>query len=442
VDDRQVISWLHRRSGFGLTPAELDLATGAGVDATVERLVDPDGQGVPAGPDPWAGLTFTADQLKPQAVAAIARWVAQMSATPRPFEDWLVWFWHGHFATAIEKVKSPEYMVGQLRLFRQAGLGGFAELLKAVTIDPAMLVWLDGRESTGKAPNENYGREVLELFTLGIGSYQEADVRAGARALTGWTVPKRAQPKPPRAGQAKKQPAGRAVRTGVYFLPGRHDQTPQTYLGQKGVHDLDTTVAAITSRPECARFVSSRLASAVIGPVNRSDLDRLAARFTASGLELRDLARGVLSLGVDLARRDAVQPVVLAPVPWLASALHQTGVTLNGAQTVALLAAAGQVPMNPPSVGGWPSGAAWFNSATVAARYDLASLIATATTADHQARVAAAAGDHGALAAALNRPGGFSPETTAALSDARRVKGPAGAAPLALALVSPEVVLA
>ncbi len=429
MDDRHLIAWLHSRAGFGMTPHELDEAASAGVAATIDRLVDPDRHGVPAAPDPWTGLTF-AGAGRAGAVAPIARWVDHLSSSPRPFEEWLVWFWHGHFATAVEKVKSPEYLVGQLRLFREAGPGPFAALLRAVTVDPAMLVWLDGRESTGSTPNENYGREVLELFALGLGNYAESDVQAGAKALTGWTVPKRARPVDGMAA------------AGARFRPGRHDDRPQDYLGRHGVHDVDTVVAAIAASPACARFVSAKLATQLLGSVAPAHLDRLAGRYSSSGLDGRDLARAVLELGVAMVRAGRVEPIVLAPVPWLASVLHQTGVTLDERPVVRLLGAAGQVPMDPPSVGGWPSGPAWFASATVAARYQLAGLIAAATPDDHPTRLAAAAGDHAALAAALNRPGGFSATTRGGLDQARSIDGPPGEAALALALVSPELVLA
>ena len=111
--------------------------------------------------------------------------------TTEPFAEWMRWFWHGHFVSTLRVVKQPQLMVQQLRLFGTLGLGDFRSLLRAVTIDPAMLIYLDGTTSTKGAVNENYGREVLELFALGIGNYGEADVRAGAEALTGWRAPRR-----------------------------------------------------------------------------------------------------------------------------------------------------------------------------------------------------------------------------------------------------------
>lgn len=433
VDERSTLAWLQRRAGFGVAPGELDAMVAAGVDATIERMVDPDGAGVAAVRDPWQGLTFQAKGLAPQAVEAIGRWVDTMGNTPRPFEDWMVWFWHGHFATAIEKVKSPQYMIGQLQTMRRLGLRTFPELLKALTIDAAMLVWLDGLESTGTAPNENYGREVLELFALGIGNYTEADVQAGAKALTGWTVAKRAMP---RAGGLAAQAST------PRFLPYRHDATPQTYLGHDGVHDVDTVVAAICAQPACARFVAGKLAHAVIGQVDDSLVDGLARQFSASGLDLRVLSRAVLHAAVDQSRSGRAQPVVAGPVPWLAGAMRATGTRLTHLQAVGLLRAAGQLPMDPPSVGGWPSGPAWLGTSTATARYQTAGLVASATAATHPARTAAARGDMAGLANALGRPEGFSAPTIAGVRAAQGAGGSAGVAALTVALVSPDLVLA
>ncbi len=405
----------------------------AGADATIERMVDPDRAGVAAVRDPWQDLTFRAKGLVQQAVEPIGRWVDTMSSTPRPFEDWMVWFWHDHFATAIEKVKSPQYMIGQLRTLRRLGLATFPELLKALTIDAAMLVWLDGRESTRTAPNENYGREVLELFALGIGNYTEADVQAGARALTGWTVAKKALPG---AGAL----AARAATP--RFTAYRHDPRPQAYLGHDGVHDVDTVVAAICAQPACARFVAAKLVHAVIGEVDDPVIDDVARQFSASGLDLRVLARAVLHAAVDQHQSGRAQPVVAAPVPWLAGAQRATGARLSHLQAVGLLRAAGQLPMDPPSVGGWPTGPAWLGTSTATARYQMAGLVASATAPGHPARTAAARDDVAALATALGRPEGFSAPTMASVRAAQGAGGAPGVAALTMALVSPDLVLA
>jgi uncharacterized protein (DUF1800 family) len=292
-------------------------------------------------------------------------------------------------------------------------------LLRAVAIDPAMLVYLDGRQSSGKAPNENFGRELMELFTLGVGNYGEADVQAAARALTGWVV------RTPKDG-----PADRAAT----FAARRHDDTPQHFLDRDGVHDLDTVVAAVCAQPACATFIARKLARAVIGPnVDQATIADLAATFTASGLDITALTRAVVDA---LAAGTDGGPVVLAPVPWLVMAQKATGAVLDATVRVAGLRDAGQVPTLAPNVSGWPSGDAWYASATVVARFNLAAAIAENAPADNPTVVAAGHGDVHALAAALGLAG-FGAATTKALQSVGD-----GPSRLVLALTSPEFVTA
>jgi uncharacterized protein (DUF1800 family) len=418
MDAAATVARLHRRAGFGLAAGEHAAAVQRGVDAEVARLLDPAAAGIPAPDDAWTGvdLNFTQGQVTATAVEMVHGWVGRMVATPRPLEERMAWFWHGHFVSALSKVRLPLAMATQIRLFQSAGLGSFPALVKAVTVDPAMLLYLDGTTSTGATPNENYGREVLELFTLGRGNYAEADVHAGAVALTGWHVD--------RADPSKSA-----------FTPRRHDDSPQTYLGTAGVHDVDSVVATIAAQPACASFIAAKIGAAILGPkVDAAVAADLAARFTASGLDVRALLTATLEklvAGVDGGG------VVLAPVPWLVMALRATAATLAARPLVAGLRAAGQVPLLPPNVGGWPGGDAWYGSATVVARFDLAGAVATAAPADNPAVVAVAAGDADGLAGALGLPTPFGPATSAAL------KGVADArSRLVVALTSPEFVVA
>ena len=428
VDDRTAIAWLHRRVGLGLAPGELDGLVPLGVDAVVERLLAPGANGVDEQPDPWTplGLTYDRDNARDQAKAAIAVWIPAMATTPRPTESWLTWFWHGHFATSIAKVRFASLMVEQIRLFQHMGAGPFADLLRAVTTDPAMLVWLDGRENTRNTPNENFGREVMELFSLGIGSYTEDDVAAAAGALSGWKL-QRTEP------------------VTAMLVANRHDDRPRTYLGNTGVQDVDGVIDAITAQPECSRFVAGRLADAVLGEAADDGLiSDLAATFRAADLDLGVLLRAVVEAG--LARLDGrpedLPPVVVAPVPWLVAGLRATRSRPKDKVLAAELKAAGQVPMAPPNVGGWPGGAAWLGSSTTLARFNLAVAVAQATGADAPVRRAAAEGPDDELADLLGRPEGFGPATLAAVDDARRSGGPPGVAPLTVALASPDLVVA
>ncbi|HEY2813492.1 MAG TPA: DUF1800 domain-containing protein [Acidimicrobiales bacterium] len=432
--DRQVIAFLHRRAGWGLAPGELDARTNDGVSATIDRLVDPDAHGVDPAPDPWQGVDLTLpdpgtlgpnasvdqrqaarQQLRQQGLLAIEAWLDQLATTPRPLVDWMTWFWHGHFVSGLDKVKLPYLLVQQLRTFRSLALAPFPQLVKAATVDPAMLVYLDGDTSTGAQPNENYGRELLELFSLGIGNYSEDDVQAGARALTGWAVQRQ-------AGTAR-------------FVAKRHDDAPQTYLGTNGVHDVDSVVAAVTGHPACATFITTKLAKAILGPTVAPDLvGQLTQQFTASGLDTKVLVRAILEAGAAGGGVGSVNQ----PVPWLVSAQRATGATFPARKRLSSLRDAGQLPLYPPNVAGWPTGTTWFGASTTVARYDMAAAMVGSVAGDNPAFVAARNFDVDALADTLGRPEGFAPATRTALA---QVKGD-GRAVLALALSSPDLALA
>jgi uncharacterized protein (DUF1800 family) len=304
-------------------------------------------------------------------------------------------------------------MVEQIRLFRRSGLGPFPDLVTAVAVDPAMLVYLDGRESTGRAPNENFARELMELFTLGVGHYVEADVQAGAAALTGWRLGLRAP--------------------GATLVRARHDDAPQRYLGVDGVHDVATVVAALAAQPALPPFIAGAVATELLGTNDESVVAPLAAGFSSGGLRIDALVRSTLEAGLAGASR----PVVMAPVPWLVMAQRVTGATLQPGARLLGLRSAGQLPMLPPNVAGWPGGPAWFASASVVGRANLAAAVAAATE-DGQPALEVAASGPSALAdvLALADPG-FGPATATVLDGARAPRQR-----LALALISPEVVLA
>jgi uncharacterized protein (DUF1800 family) len=413
------VAWLYRRAAFGLAPGELDALEREGYDAALDRLVDPDATGMPPAPVPFSDeLMAKATTLGDRTVAStvIVEWLSALRDSPRRLEAWMAWFWHGHFVSGLDKARTPWLMANQVRLFHRAGLGPFAALVRAVTVDPAMLVYLDGVTSSGTAPNENYGRELQELFTVGVDNYEEADVKAAAIALTGWRIDRA---------------------TGRTFLErSRHDDSPQTLQGRPGVHDLDTVVAAVTGAPACSVFVTGKLSRALLGPdVSHETVAELASEFRRGGLDVRALVRSSLQRGPE-----GSSPLILSPVAWFLAAERATGVQLRGA-VLRPLNAAGQVPMLPPNVGGWPGGQAWLGASTVVARYGLAGMIAAETPLDNPARVAADAGDVAALADALGHPDGFSSPTARALTDLHR-SSRNGVGVLALALASPDMALA
>ncbi len=410
MDDRQAVSWLHRRAGLGLSAPDLEAATRRGPGEELRRLVG--GLTKTPPPDPWDDGRLPLDpEDQPARIYAISTWLDAMVASPAPLVERLAWLWHGHFVSALDKVRVGRLMVDQIRLFRTRGAGPFPQLLREVTIDPAMLDYLDLRTSTGSKPNENYARELLELFTLGVDNVTEADVAVGARALTGWTLVQ---------GKAR-------------FVSQRHDDSRLRYLGQEGVHDLDSVVAAIAARPEMATFIAATVAGELLGTTRPEDIAPLAAEFRSSGLDIAALVGATLAAGL----AGIGQPVVLGPVLWLVQAQRVTGATLDPNRRISLLRSAGQLPLQPPNVAGWPGGAAWFASATIVARTNLAVAVSAATPAGSPVMTAARAGDVQALAPALGLGGPFGPATRAVLDRAKP-----GAPRLALALASPEFVIA
>lgn len=334
-----------------------------------------------------------------------------MTATSSPLVDRIAWMWHGHFVSSLDKVRVGRWMVDQVRLFRRSGLGDARTLLRAMTLDPAMLVYLDLRSSEAGDPNENFARELLELFTLGVGNYGEHDVAAGAVALTGWVL-------------------GRDGT--VRFVPRRHRDSPQTYLGVGGVHDLDTVLDAVMAHRSFAPFMAETVAGELLGTHDVSAVAAIARAFTASGLDLGVLVRAALDAGLS----GATAPMLSAPVPWLVTAARVTGAVPDPKKVARELRIAGQLPMLPPNVAGWPGGEAWLAAGSLVARTNLAAAVA-ATANEPEVLAAAGASDVQVLADALGLPStGFSSDSTEAL-----LAVPAGRDRLAIALVTPEFLI-
>ncbi len=426
MDERSQVAWLHRRVGWGLGPGELDELVSLGVDAVLDKLLEPDSHGLDPEPDPWIDIDLSAHQtddgrqrvrLRRQTIGA---WMQHFSSTARPLEEWMRWFWHGHLVSSLADLQFPQLMVEQLRTYQRLGMGDFGELLQAATVDPAMLRYLDGAGSKAEAPNENYGRELLELFALGVGNYTESDVKAAASALTGWRIDRR-------DGTA-------------FFVPAWHDDSPQRFLGVDGVHDVDTVIEAVVAHDACARFVAGSLAEAVLGSgVDDRVVNDLASDFRSSGLDLRALLRAILEVGLD----GGSQPLVMRPVPWLASCIRATQADVSSPRPVLgdAVRSMGQIPMLPPSVAGWPGDDAWLASGVTVGRLNAATVIADTTPDDAPALAYAAERDLGALADLLCHPEGFSTATLDALRDVGASGRRPGQDVLAVALASPDLVL-
>jgi uncharacterized protein (DUF1800 family) len=423
VNEREKVLWLARRAAFGNAPGELEQNEATGAAAYLNRLVDPDANGVPAAPDPFADIIESTDPQDNKARVEMIQkftysWIDHMVTTPRRLDEMMTWFWHDHFAVQSSVVRSGRLMADHINLLRKHALGNFRSMVREVTTNAAMLIYLDGAKSTNRAPNENYGRELLELYTMGIGNYTEVDVRAAAVALTGWQVLLRDGARP-------------------VFNARLHETRPQTLLG-KSVNDVESVVNTAVDHPATATYIAGKIAAFFLGPgVDSTMVDGFAATFKAANFEVRPLVRAVLQAGLD----GKGGPIVQSPLVWWVATRRATGIAPDPRTVVRYLDSAGQVPGNPPNVGGWPGMTAWLGASPTAMRATLASIAAELVAANSPLLAAAAKGDFARVAALLNVANGFVPATTAAIKKVGTCGVRPGVGALTLALASPDVLV-
>lgn len=447
---RAEVAHLARRAGFGLHADDVDALAADGYEAAVERVIN----GLQA-PDPAAEAVVrpvfdtvrllaardsgdeaarqAAQQaLRDQQRALVRWWLTRMVVAEEPWREKLTFSWHDHFATSLTKVRHPELFLLQHATLHGLGTGRFDDLVHAVSRDGAMLVWLDGHDNRVGAPNENYARELLELFTLGHvppstdghgttaghggdgPAYTEDDVAAAARALTGWRVD-------PSTGQ------------GV-FRPARHDAGTKTFLGATGRLGLDDVVSLTTRHPACAPHVVARLWSRLGRPAEADDpvVTELAGAF-ADDLDVTALLRRIY-LHPAFRAPATRTALVKTPVEWVVGSLRAFRRDLpDGVER--LLVALGQVPFAPPDVAGWPANEAWLSTASAQSRLEAA--VALSRAVDRGAIDDTAPSDRPAVVGRLLGVERWSDATLAAL----RATGADSQRLLTLALVSPEHLL-
>jgi uncharacterized protein (DUF1800 family) len=346
---------LLRRAGFGATRNEVAAFAQLDPQRAVDALFhvsDPD-VAFPAYPPELATLDNTKYGQRKTAVQLW--WLDRMLRSNRQLVEKMTLFWHNYFATAVSK-SPPEMMAQQNALFRAQGLGNFRTLLASVTRDPAMMVWLDNRYNTKAHANENYAREVMELFTLGLGNYTEDDVKEGARAFTGWTL-KNGQP---------------------LFNPAQHDTGLKTFLGHTGSFDADDAINIIVSQPIHQRFFARKLLEAFVYSDPEPELiEGVASVYALSGYDISRTLAAILRSNVFYSTR-AYRAIPKSPIEFAVGTLRYIGATAVPANLPAVLARMGQEPMNPPSVKGWDGGPTWINTSTMLARFNfINTLIAT-----------------------------------------------------------------
>jgi uncharacterized protein (DUF1800 family) len=360
------ISRLFNRFGFGPRPGEYTQALAEGVEATRTKLLT-----VPAvdtglakvaepeitdlGPRPKpnsAEIVPFAIAMRYQSEQMVLWWLDRMALADNGLTEKMTWFWHGHWATSIQKVNYPLPMFKQNKTLRANALGNFATMTKAMINDGALQFWLDGQDNTVKAPNENLGRELMELFTLGVGRYTEDDVKNISRALTGYQVS--------RSGGA------------VTVNQNRRDKNPVNLLGTTAVFTGDSLADFLVARNDNAQFIAERLWYRFI-----SSTEDMPANFAAkSAFGNRDISAAVKAMASDGAMRDEKYAMVKSPVEWFISACRALELTPSAlrtpAQMINFLQKLDQVPFSPPNVGGWPAGEAWLSSATAQFRISFA----------------------------------------------------------------------
>lgn len=368
---RLEISRLFARFNFGPTPGQFTQALRDGFTLTAQNLLntevsDPslDALALPnlpdLGPRPSQSNT-TATKAFNQAMKAqneelVLWWLDRMAIAKNPLVERVTWFWHGHWATSIDKINYAPPMFNQIQTLRANALGNFKTMAHAMFHDGALQIWLDGNDNVKGAPNENLSREFMELFTLGVNNYSEDDVKALSRAFTGY----------------------QSVRsTGVVtYNPKRHDGDPIKLFGVNTPLDGDTSTDLVLARPECAQFISDRLWYRFISSSEEQD-----PRFgITTALTSREIAPAVRAMVLSGALSNSRYSVVRQPVEWFiavcrAFSLQPSKLVPRNISLGYLLKMA-QVPLLPPNVGGWPTDEAWLSSASAQFRIAFAGALA------------------------------------------------------------------
>ena len=355
------------RTGFGATADDVAAYAGLTREEAVSRLLRETRTVAVTPPPEWtleagplrvprvaAGATeaqrkaFRAQQLR-EALALRGWWVREMLATPSPLTERMTLFWHNHFTSSQQKVRFARLMYAQNATLRANALGSFTTLLHAMARDPAMVVYLDEAQNRKGVPNENFARELMELFTLGEGHYGEQDVKEAARAFTGWSI---------------DRDSGRFL-----FRRRLHDDGIKTIFGHRGNFDGDDVLDLLLARPETATFIVDKLWREFVSPTpDPAAVARIADDFRATRYDIKVAFHGLLVSDAFFAA-DNRGTLVKSPVDLVVGTLRTLEITPPATVPYALAAAGmSQNLFSPPNVKGWPGGDAWINSSTLLAR--------------------------------------------------------------------------
>jgi uncharacterized protein (DUF1800 family) len=365
---------LSLRAGFGQTPDDSKKWSEQGLEAMLNHLLQTPSDNV--APPEWAYPTRDEDLLQrlrnpattPEEKAQLQRdlnirkadhmadliswWTQRMVRSPAPLAEKMTLFWHGHFATSADKVSAYRMWL-QNETIRRYALSNFGTLVKAISCDPAMLNWLDLGSSQKEHPNENFARELMELFTLGEGHYTEDDVKAAARCFTGYRV----------IGPAEQ----------FRFVAGQFDPSDKTFLGKTGPWRGDQAIDIILSQPQCAKFIATKIWRFFVYDDPAPPLiEALGEQLLRCKYELKPFMKVVLSCQ-EFFSAPAHNAIIKSPVQFLVQGQRTLGLPLpTGQSLVFIYRQLGQIPFYPPNVKGWDGGKSWINTATLTYRYELA----------------------------------------------------------------------
>lgn len=336
------------RTQSGASAAEIARAVGTGLDESLDRLLQPQEES--------AEFTSTERLLKQVALdsgnieSLKAWWFYRMLHSANPLVERMTLFWHNHFATSNVKVRSTDHMAAQNELIRSEALGSFRKLLGAMTRDVAMLKWLDGNANRKRSANENFAREVMELFSLGEGHYTERDIKEAARAFTGWHV-----------------------RNEKFWINRiQHDQGNKTVFGKTGDLDGDDVVELCLAQKASPLFLARKLLNAfVISEPTEHEVAGLAARIRTHDFALRPVMRELFSSDLFFSKR-ARHSLIKSPIALIVSASRALDNQANLNNAVRIAADLGQNLFEPPTVKGWEGGRLWINSASLLQRANFA----------------------------------------------------------------------
>lgn len=383
-NDIGLIAHLMRRAGFGANREQIGMHANAGYQNTVEALLNP---GEEDRMDDHLIRRFHPElsgMMGPNAPGQ--NWLYRMATTSAPLREKMALFWHGIFATGYAKVIHGKALSDQTRMFRTFGMGSFKDLLIQLSKDPAMIIWLDNQDNHNGAINENFGRELLELFTMGVGNYTERDIKECARAFTGWTIANREYMEL-RSQRDSDWPYGR-IAWHFKYHPEDHDDGEKEFLGQRGRFNGEDIIHIICQQEATARFISRHLYSFFVSdeppipewrytpPTNPEAIDELTRVYFDSNYDISAMLRALFNSSY-FQSQDSWYSKVKSPVELVAGVLRLTGEFNRPRREIIdryfQASYMGQFLNNPPSVEGWHQGTDWLDTGTLVERVNFAS---------------------------------------------------------------------